>query len=351
MSRPRALSGTRCNGSCSTRPARPSFPCEAGCRQEARLKHPLLWWPNGEGGQPLYTSRVALLAPDGSKAQVLSQRVGFRRIRSVMGAGAWEREREVPVTQAPSPITFEVNGREIFARGANWVPPSMFPGTVGADTYRPLRDLVAGAHLNFLRLWGGGFANKESFLELCAERGIMLWQEFPLACNDYEGTPAYLALLDRESRSIILRLRRQTALAVWCGGNELFNAWSRMTPQSAPLRLLDRNCFDLDPARPFVPTSPVFNIRHGDYRFRVNGDQDDVFSSSKMPGHRLHGIRRARARPGLRPQGVHSGDRALPSAQGHGMGDPFRILGMGRRQEFLAHAQPDRALLWPERHA
>ena len=249
-----------------------------GCRQEARLEHPLLWWPNSEGGQPLYTSRVTLPASDGSRAQVLSQRVGFRRIRLVMGAGAWEREREVPVTQAPAPITFEVNGREIFARGANWVPPGMFPGTVGADTYRPLLDLVAGAHLDFLRLWGGGFVNKDSFFELCAERGIMLWQEFPLACNYYEGTPAYLALLDRESRSIILRLRRQTALAVWCGGNELFNAWSRMTPQSAPLRLLGRNCFDLDPARPFVPTSPVFNIRHGDYRFRVNADQDDVFS-------------------------------------------------------------------------
>ena len=96
----------------------------------------------------------------------------------------------------------------------------------------------------------------------------MLWQEFPLACNRYEGTPAYLHVLDQESRAIITRLRRHAAVVLWCGGNELFNVWSGMTEQDLALRLLNRNCYDLDPTRPFLPTSPLMGMGHGHYVFR-----------------------------------------------------------------------------------
>ena len=54
---------------------------------------------------------------------------------------------------------------------------------------------------------------------------------------------------------------------MWCGGNELFNVWSGMTDQHKALRLLNRNCYDLDPETPFLPTSPVMGVGHGDYRF------------------------------------------------------------------------------------
>lgn len=103
-----------------------------------------------------------------------------------------------------------------------------------------------------------------------------MWQEFPLACNAYPDDDAYLDGLDRESRAIIRRVRQHPCLALWCGGNELFNSWSRMDDQSLALRLLNRNCLDLDPLTPFIPTAPLEGMGHGDYRF-LDPDGRDIF--------------------------------------------------------------------------
>jgi beta-mannosidase len=231
------------------------------------LASPALWWPHTEGPAALYTSLVETLAADGRVTQTTRQRVGLRRIRLVLAPGQIHRTG-YPVTQPPEPITFEVNGRPIYVRGANWVCPEIFPGTLTPERTREQLDLFAAAHLNLVRCWGGAIVNKTAFFEQCDESGLLVWQEFPLSCNDYVGTPAYLRVLDRESRAILLRRRRHACIALWCGGNELFNSWSGMTSQAAALRLLHRNCYDLDPERPWLPTSPVVGIRHGDYRFQ-----------------------------------------------------------------------------------
>ncbi len=239
-----------------------------------RIDQPRLWWPAGEGPASLYTSIVSALDTTGKVTQTIRQRFGIRRLHLVMAPGQFDDTNGHPASQPPVPITFEVNGRPIFARGANWVCPEIFPGLLTPERYREQIDLVTNANLNFLRCWGGAIVNKEAFFDLCDERGILVWQEFPLACNRYEGTPEYLRVLDAESRAIIQRLRRRACLAVWCGGNELFNAWSGMTMQDAALRLLGRNCYDLDPTRPFLPTSPLIGIRHGDYRFLFRDEND-----------------------------------------------------------------------------
>jgi beta-mannosidase len=252
-----------------------------------RLDQPQLWWPNGQGRPVLYRSRVELLDAADRVIDRRETRVGFRRIRLVMNPGTWHEPARYPLSRSHPPITLEVNGRQIFGQGANWVPPHIFPGATTAGTYRPLLDLAGKAHFNLLRVWGGGPAPKENFFDLCDERGLMVWQEFPLACNRYEGTPHYLKILDQESRSIITRLRRHASLALWCGGNELFNGWSRMTDQDLALRLLDRNCFDLDPGRPFLMTSPVSGMGHGNYIFRTPAGQEvfQLFAASRCTAY------------------------------------------------------------------
>ncbi len=234
----------------------------------ATLDAPELWWPNGQGDPVLYTSRTALLDGVGRVVREIKARVGFRTVRLVMHPTQWDEPRDFPKSRSTPPITLEINGRRIFAKGANWVSPHVFPGEITAETYRPLLELAQAAHMNLLRLWGGAIIGTAAFYEECDARGIMLWQEFPLACNRYEGTPAYLRVLDRESRTIITRLRRHPSVVLWCGGNELFNVWSGMTEQDLPLRLLNRNCYDLDPARPFLYTSPLMGMGHGHYVFR-----------------------------------------------------------------------------------
>ena len=232
----------------------------------ARLDRPRLWWPNGEGEPVLYRLQVELLDDRDQVRDTKQSRVGFRQVRLVMLENGWDGGPP-PGTQAAPPTTFEINGRRIFAKGSNWTPPNIFPGTVTAETYRPLLQMAKDAHMNLLRCWGGGFVNKESFFDLCDELGIMVWQEFTRACNQYADTPDYLRVLDQESRAIIMRLRRHPSLALWCGGNELFNGWSRNTEQDRHMRLVARNCFDLDPLRPYIHTSPIMGIGHGGYWF------------------------------------------------------------------------------------
>ncbi len=234
---------------------------------KAQLENPQLWWPNGEGEAVLYTSRFELL-DDEKIVQERSQRIGFRDVQLVMHPTAWDEPSGFPKTRSTPPITLQINGRRIFAKGSNWVAPDIFPGQITRETYDSLLNLVQQSNMNILRCWGGAIVNKDAFFEICDERGIMVWQEFPLACTRYEGTPEYLRVLDDESQSIIKRLRHHASLAIWCGGNELFNAWSGMTDQDLALRLLNRNCYDLDPHRPFLMTSPLMGMAHGSYIFR-----------------------------------------------------------------------------------
>lgn len=250
---------------------------DAVVRLDIALDEPELWWPNGHGEPNLYTSETLLLDSRGAVLDTATSRLGIRSIRLVMHEGAWDEPSAFPKSRSHPPITLEVNGRRLFAKGTNWVNPDIFPGRLNRERYAELLKLAHGAHMNLIRVWGGGIVNKSSFFDLCDELGLMVWQEFPLACNDYEGTPAYLDILDRESRSIILALRSRASLAIWCGGNELFNAWSGMTDQSLALRLLNRNCYDLDPHTPFLATSPLDGMGHGHYLFRDPDSGEEVY--------------------------------------------------------------------------
>jgi beta-mannosidase len=246
----------------------PFPPGQAAVAHTFTLENPELWWPHDQGTPALYTSQAELVDAGGAVVQEVQRRLGVRRIRLVMHPGAWGKPDTFPKGCSVPPITLEVNGRRIFAKGANWVSPDIFPGTLTEARYREMLTLVRDANLNTLRLWGGAIVQKEPFYDLCDELGILIWQEFPLACNLYPDDPAYLAVLDQESRSILRRLRQHPCVALWCGGNELFNGWSGMTDQSLPLRLLNRNCYDLAPETPFLMTSPVMGMGHGHYVFR-----------------------------------------------------------------------------------
>jgi len=234
------------------------------------LKNPKLWWCNGQGEPYLYSWTARLL---NTKSEVHG-RVGFRKVELTMNDNDWRAENG---TRAYPPMTLTLNGRIIFAKGSNWVNPEIFPGTITRDTYEPLIRLAKEAHMNIFRIWGGAIVNKHCFFELCDEYGIMVWQEFPLACNNYVGTDKYLKVLEQEATSIVKRIRKYACHVLWCGGNELFCSWSRMTDQSLALRLLNKVCYEHDRDKPFIPTSPIMGVSHGYYLF-MYPDGKDVFT-------------------------------------------------------------------------
>lgn len=230
------------------------------------VKDPKLWYPVGYGDQHRYEV-VAETAEDRC-----SRKVGFRRSRLVMNEGSWDEPARFPKTRSDAPATLEINGRRIFAKGSNWVNAQIFPGEMTEAHYDSLLTKVKDANMNILRIWGGGFINKESFFDLCDEKGIMIWEEFPLACNEYPDDPAYLAVLEKEATNIVRRLRTHPCVVLWCGGNELFNNWSGMTEQHHALRLLDSICYREDRDTPFNMTSPLNGMAHGHYH-----NYDDEF--------------------------------------------------------------------------
>ena len=244
----------------------------------ATIDRPNLWWPHDQGDPYLYNSVFQLIDNSGEILQTLTSKIGFRQIKLVMNTGAWNEPVVFPKTRSIPPIQFMVNGRRIFCKGTNWVNPEIFPGIMNRDRYQQLLTLAKEANFNILRIWGGGIVNKESFFDLCDELGILVWQEFPLACNNYPDDPHYLKILKQESASIINRVKKHPSLALWCGGNELFNSWSGMTDQSLALRLLNSQCLELNPETPFIPTSPVMGMGHGHYVFRDPISREEVFA-------------------------------------------------------------------------
>jgi beta-mannosidase len=253
------------------------------------VENPELWWPHDQGEPVLYTSKVSLLDEIDDVTQIITKKVGFRRVRLVMHPGQWDYPANDGFPKGPSnpPITLEINNRQIFAKGANAVSSDIFPGRITTERHRSLLQLGKDANMNLLRCWGGAPVQKESFFEICDELGIMVWQEFPLACNRYEGTPEYLRVLDQESKSILKRLRSHVSVTIWCAGNELFNVWSGMTEQDAAIRLINRNCYDMDPDRPFLPTSPIMGMGHGHYIFRTPAGKEvfQIFANANSTAY------------------------------------------------------------------
>jgi len=237
--------------------------------------HP--WWPYEMGNPDLYDFNFELISSDGIVVDHKSWKNGFRRVRLVENRGAIAPNELFPKSRNEPPFTLEINNVRIFAKGTNWVNPEVFPGILTRERYEELLELAKGMHFNLLRVWGGGIVNKESFFELCNEMGIMVWQEFPLACNNYPDDPSYLTVLKKEATSIVKRLHNNPCLVIWSGGNELFNSWSGMTDQSLALRWLNSICLEHSPGIPFIPTSPVMGVGHGHYIFYDKNKDEDVF--------------------------------------------------------------------------
>jgi beta-mannosidase len=241
------------------------------------LDKPKLWWPHDQGEPYLYQTQCFLFDNEANPVQVLDSKIGFRQVKLVMNTGTLADPEGFPKSRRLPPMQLEINSRRVFCKGSNWVNPEVFPGILSLGRYKELIDKALEANFNLFRVWGGGIINKESFYALCDEMGIMVWQEFPLACNNYPDDPNYLQVLEQESKSIIQRLRQHACLAVWCGGNELFNSWGGMNDQSLAIRLLNSQCLKYDPLTPFIPTSPIEGVGHGNYVFRDMQTGEEVF--------------------------------------------------------------------------
>lgn len=170
-----------------------------------------LWWPRGHGAQTLYPLNVELVAGDTVLSR-WSRRIGFR---------------SVSLDVAPDPdgsaFRFAINGEDVYIRGANWIPDDVFFPRITRETLQRSIDDTLDANMNMLRVWGGGIYETDDFYDLCDENGILVWQDFLLACAAYSEDAALWDEFEAEATEAITRLTAHPSLVVWNGGNE--NIW------------------------------------------------------------------------------------------------------------------------------
>jgi beta-mannosidase len=235
-------------------------------RFHQEILNPKMWWPNGWGEAYLYKDTLQLWVND-TLVQEFPYRYGLRQISLVQETDNGK----------DSSFYFLVNGKAIFALGANYIPQDLLLPKVTNQQYRNLLIKAQKANINMLRVWGGGVYEKDIFYDLCDSLGLLVWQDFMFAGSMYPGDSSFLADVQQELEDNILRLRRHPSLAIWCGNNEMevawFNwGWSKQFNYSAidSLKIwtdyqklfhqqIPQTLSRLDPGRAYTPTSPLSN--------------------------------------------------------------------------------------------
>ena len=181
----------------------------AGTRCAVGIENPQLWWPNGYGAQPLYGVRV-VLSRNGVELDRWERRIGLRTLTV-------KREKD----QWGECFCHCVNGVSIFAMGADYIPEDNLLPRVTPERTRRLLEDAAAAHMNVIRVWGGGYYPDDFFYDICDELGLLVWQDFMFACAVYRLTDAFEESVRAEFVDNIRRLRHHASLALWCGNNEM----------------------------------------------------------------------------------------------------------------------------------
>ncbi len=180
------------------------------------ITKPKLWWPNGFGEQNLY-SVTASLGNEQALADSISVKTGLRTIKLIRNPD--------PDSKGES-FYFEVNGRPIFMKGANYIPNDVFLPRVTPEQYETVVQTAAYSNMNMLRVWGGGVYENDLFYDLCDKYGILVWQDFMFACTMYPGDSAFLNNVKNEAIDNVKRLRNHACIALWCGNNEIETMWA-----------------------------------------------------------------------------------------------------------------------------
>jgi beta-mannosidase len=239
------------------------------------IPEPALWYPRGYGEQPLYTLGVS------TPTSKVEQKVGIRKITILQiddKEGSREREtalwlqsldylKDRDFNEKTACFTLLVNGVKIMCKGGNWVPCEPFQSAETPEKIKRILALSAEMGVNMIRVWGGGIFERDDLYDECDRLGILVSQDFLMACGHYpEDEDWFIDALRREAHAAALRLRNHACLAFWTGDNE--NAeWGDENRTDFPGYRsatfgIEPVISRLDPERYFFPSSPYGGNRY-----------------------------------------------------------------------------------------
>lgn len=214
------------------------------------IQNPRIWWPAGQGEQPLYDLATNL------EGEVTTRKIGLRQLD-------WVVEKD----EIDHSFKCRINGRDVTMMGANWIPADAIPSRVTPAVIRDLLESAKAANMNMLRIWGGGQYEPDWFYDMCDELGILIWHDFMFACMSYPSDRTFLKSVETEITQQVHRLSHHASIALWCGDNEVIGSLDWYPETKADKEryianydrlnsMLHRIVEDEDPARRFWPSSP-----------------------------------------------------------------------------------------------
>ena len=247
----------------------------------------VFWWPKNYGDPALYDVELILSRTarndDGSRAARTPETEAeiFDRVTFRHGIRTVELER-TSLAGPDGKFLFRVNGKDIFVLGTNWVPADVFPSRIDDRTIRGL-ELAGDLGCNMIRCWGGGPYPSHLLYDYCDEHGIMVWQDFAMACGLYPDDLRMQELVRVETISVVKEFRGHASLALWSGDNEndIFCQWRGGSVNGRPINRVDPNSNRLtreviagvverhDGFRPYLPSSPYMD--------------EKVFATGRLP--------------------------------------------------------------------
>ncbi|WP_431634282.1 beta-mannosidase [Dyella sp. KULCS107] len=177
------------------------------------IDHPQRWWPAGYGAPNLYAISAEVAV--GSRVVAQAKReIGLRSIELRRSPDRWGHS-----------FAFVVNGLPVFAKGANLVPFDALPSRTTDERMRRLLDDAREAHMNMLRVWGGGTYLPDAFYAMADRRGLMIWQDFMFGGAIPPPDAAFRANVKQEAIEQVTRLRDHPSIVLWSGNNEVQTSW------------------------------------------------------------------------------------------------------------------------------
>jgi beta-mannosidase len=232
-------------------------------RVDFEIRNPKRWWSNGIGDPYLY--------PFEHKVIFIKKVVGSGIIKIGLRTLELVQEKDT----SGKTFYFKLNGIPVFMKGANYIPMDNFLPRVKDSSYQAIVKTAVNAHMNMLRVWGGGIYENDAFYDYCDENGILVWQDFMFACAMYPGGKDFIANVKTEAIQQVVRLRNHPCIGLWCGNNEIDEAWKNWGWQkqynyspadSAEISTNYKIIFEetlknaveqYDAKTPYIPTSPM----------------------------------------------------------------------------------------------
>ena len=216
---------------------------------DVEMEQPEVWYPNGYGAQPLYPLTVKL-TKNGALLDCEKTEVAFRKIEFVQNENADPRSY---------PFTYVVNGKKVYIKGVD-ITPLMQTNYAPDERYEELIDLLKNAHVNFIRVWGGGVIESQLFYTLCDRAGILVMQDMPQSSTGLAlgttKTPEFVEKISRTAEFAARTLRNHPSLASWTGGNELMHPDHKPLDETDPqLAILKALLHEHAPHVFFYPTT------------------------------------------------------------------------------------------------